>query len=139
MRFGALAGATAVAGLASAGLAVAARLGLEFCDRHLTAAETMRLDGVPGLAAFATASAGSDDVCPLVVNLALGLALLAAVLAGWLLLTAAAPLAEAVAAAFRAVFAPGPAVPWLSPPVPAVVRTGIRVARRGPSRAPPSW
>ncbi|HEY4440623.1 MAG TPA: hypothetical protein VGN14_09210 [Candidatus Elarobacter sp.] len=89
------------------------------------------------LAGLATASLGGDDVCPLVVNLALIFAFVAACLAVSLLAGAIAPLAEAVAAAFRAVLAPGPVVPWLAPHEPVLVRTGIRVARRGPSRAPP--
>jgi hypothetical protein len=138
VRVRVLAGATAVASLASGGLAVAARAGFELCDRHLTAAQIVQQDGMAGLAGLATASAGSGDVCPLVVNLALGFGLIAASLAAWLLLTGAAPLAKAVAAALRTVIAPGPAIPWLVPVAPAVVPTGIRVARRGPSRAPPT-
>jgi len=137
VRVAVLAGATAVASLASGGLAIAARAGFELCDRHLTAAQTVQQDGMAGLAGLATASAGSGDVCPLVVNLALGFGLIAVGLAAWLLLTAAVPLAKAVAAALRAVIAPGAQTPWLAPAAPAVVRAGIRVARRRPSRAPP--
>ena len=136
-RVFALGVSAAIAATASAGLAAAARFGLDLCDRSHSAAETMRMEGMSALSGVATASIGSDDVCPLVVNLALAFAFIAACLAAWLLLGAVAPIAEAVAAAFRAVFAPGPAVPWLAPSAPAVVRAGIRVARRGPSRAPP--
>src|ERR1700676_3226980 len=104
-RAGALAILATGASLASAVFVVLARLGFDLCDRAVTAAETMRIDGLPGMSHIATAVAGSGDLCPTVLNIALLCAGLAVALWGWLLLSAAAPLVEAIALACRALAA----------------------------------
>jgi hypothetical protein len=137
-RASVLAVVAAGAGLASAGFVALARAGFVLCSRHLSAADAMRMDGMPGMSGMASAAAGSGDVCPLVLNVALVLAALALAVAAWLILSAAAPIVGALAAALRIVVEPGAGARWLSVSRPSLVPARAAIARRRPSRAPPN-
>ncbi len=125
------------AGLASAGFVALARAGFVLCHQHLSAGEAMRMDGMPGMSGMASAAAGTGDVCPLVLNVALVLAALALGVAAWLALSAAAPIVDALTAALRFVVEPGAGASWLSVGRPPMVPARAAIARRNPSRAPP--
>jgi hypothetical protein len=137
-RASVLAVVAAGVGLASAGFVALARAGFVLCSRHLTAADAMRMDGMPGMSGMASAAAGSGDVCPIVLNLALVLAAIALGVVAWLVLTAATPIVEALAAALRFDVEPGAGARWLSVSRPSLVPARAAIARRRPSRAPPN-
>jgi hypothetical protein len=136
-RLGALAIGVAGSGVASAGFVALGRAGFALCHHHLSAAQTMRMEGMPGMSGMATAVAGTGDVCPIVVNVALAFAGIVLALLAWLVLSATAPLVAAISAALRTLLRPGAGAPWLGRLRPVVVAAPGEAARRRPSRAPP--
>jgi hypothetical protein len=72
------------------------------------------------------------------LNVALILAAVALAIAAWLVLSAAAPIVEALAAALRFDVEPSAGARWLSITRPSLVPARAAIAQRRPSRAPPN-
>jgi hypothetical protein len=109
--------------------ALLVHLGVVLCGHQL---------GDTAMAGMAMSAGAPMDACPILVVAALTSALCALLALCTLALSGIRAVVAVLAEFLAVLLAPGASAPWLGRPALVPVRAGVRVARRRPSRAPPT-